>query len=45
MEKLIVEEICKKYGKSEKLINLMLEDTLNEGYTLKEAVELLELFF
>lgn len=44
MEKLIVENLCTKYGKNGKL-KLMLKDTLKGGYKIKEAVELIEKFY
>ena len=45
MEKLVVEEICKKYGKSERLIKLMVKHTLKEGYKIKETKNLIENFY
>lgn len=45
MKKEIVEEICKKYGKSERIINSMIKNTLKEGYTFKETVNLIEKFY
>lgn len=45
MEKLIVEMLCSKYGRNERLIKLMVKDILNEGYTLKEATDLISMFY
>lgn len=45
MEKLVVEEICRKYDKREALIVLMMKYQTNEGYTLEEAKNLIEIFY
>lgn len=45
MEHLIVEELCNKYGKSENLIKMMLNDTTNEGYNIEESVKMISDFY
>lgn len=45
MEKEIVEELCREFGKSEKLIRLMVRDTLNENYSIVETKNLISDFY
>ena len=45
MEKLIVENLCDKYGKSRSLIELMLKISVNDGYNLNESTSLINEFY
>ena len=45
MEKLIVENLCDKYGKSRSLIELMLKISINDGYNLNESTSLINEFY
>jgi hypothetical protein len=44
MEKYI-ELLCAKFEKNEKLIEVMVKDTLQDGYNIKETVEVIEDFY
>lgn len=45
MEKLIVENLCDKYGKNRSLIELMLKISVNDGYNLNESTSLINEFY
>lgn len=45
MDKEIVEMLCKKYNKSEKMIRNLILISFEEGYSLEELKELIENFY
>ncbi len=45
MEKLIVEEICKKYDEDEKIIRILIDISFQEGFSLEKTRETLNMFY
>ena len=41
----VVEELSKKYNRKEKLIYILLKETMNKGYTILESRSIIDEFY